>query len=157
MAVIEISRTVQYALVATLRLGERGLQGVTSCSELAEYGHMPERFLLQILRCLVTHNILTSSRGVHGGYALARPLSSISILELMEAVEGPMWRAPLKFPFLSGQTESALITALEDAGSAFRAGLSAMKLSALSLNPQGSVMNVRQVLDVRPPHHFPSN
>ena len=51
---------------------------------------MPERFLLQILRNLVTHGILRSTRGVDGGYSLVRPADEVSVLDVIEAIEGPM-------------------------------------------------------------------
>jgi hypothetical protein len=51
---------------------------------------MPERFLLQILRVLVTHGILRSTRGVDGGYALTKPADQISLLEVIEAIDGPL-------------------------------------------------------------------
>lgn len=54
---------------------------------------MPERFLLQILRSLVTHGILASTRGVDGGYALQREAADISLLDLIEAIDGPMTSA----------------------------------------------------------------
>jgi Rrf2 family protein len=59
------------------------------CSQLAKYGQMPERFLLQVLRNLVNHGILVSTRGVEGGYSLARSLDNISLLQILEATEGP--------------------------------------------------------------------
>ena len=49
---------------------------------------MPERFLLQILRNLVTANLLRSTRGVDGGYLLAVPARDISLLDIVEAIEG---------------------------------------------------------------------
>lgn len=51
---------------------------------------MPERFLLQILRHLVTHGILQSTRGVDGGYSLERSPQDISLLEVIEAIDGPL-------------------------------------------------------------------
>jgi Rrf2 family protein len=60
------------------------------CSKLAARGEMPERFLLQILRILVTHGILKSTRGVEGGYSLTRPADQISLLEIIEAIDGPL-------------------------------------------------------------------
>ena len=49
---------------------------------------MPERFLLQVLRSLVTHGILRSTRGVEGGYSLQKPPDELSLLEVIEAVDG---------------------------------------------------------------------
>jgi len=60
------------------------------CSRLAKVGEMPERFLLQVLRGLVNHGLLTSTRGVDGGYSLARPASEISLLQILEATDGPL-------------------------------------------------------------------
>jgi len=51
---------------------------------------MPERFLLQILRNLVAHGILSSTRGVDGGYTLDRAPEEISLLEIIEAIDGPI-------------------------------------------------------------------
>jgi len=51
---------------------------------------MPERFLLQILRHLVTNGILHSTRGVDGGYSLERSPQEISLLEVIEAIDGPL-------------------------------------------------------------------
>lgn len=87
---MKVSRTVAYALRATLQLAEFNAQGPIPCSRLAAEGGMPERFLLQILRSLVTHGILQSTRGVDGGYALMKPPEEISVLEIIEAIEGPL-------------------------------------------------------------------
>lgn len=55
---MKLSRTVAYAVRATLQLPQLEAQGPVPCSQLASEGKMPERFLLQILRNLVTHGIL---------------------------------------------------------------------------------------------------
>ena len=87
---MKISRTVAYAVQATLQLAQSGSEGPVPCSRLAADGHMPERFLLQVLRHLVTHGILHSTRGVEGGYRLERPPEQISLLSVIEAIEGPL-------------------------------------------------------------------
>src|SRR5213080_982049 len=86
---MKLSRTVSYAVRATLQLAQLSQQGPVPCSKLASDGKMPERFLLQILRNLVTHGILRSTRGVDGGYTLVRPADQISLLEVIEAIEDP--------------------------------------------------------------------
>jgi Rrf2 family protein len=87
---MKLSRTVAYAVRATLQLAQQPSETPIPCSKLASDGNMPERFLLQILRSLVTHGILRSTRGVDGGYALTRPPEEISLLDIIEAIEGPM-------------------------------------------------------------------
>ena len=88
---MKMSRTVAYALQATLQLAHLdGEPTPIPCSRLAAKGRMPERFLLQVLRNLVRHGILQSARGVDGGYSLGRSPADISLLDVIEAVDGPM-------------------------------------------------------------------
>ena len=111
---MKLSRTVAYALQATLQLAESNTTHPIPCSRLAANGAMPERFLLQILRSLVTHGILQSTRGVEGGYALVKPPDQISILEIIEAIEGPMGSS---FPAADGldvTSHAKLQSALEE-------------------------------------------
>ena len=60
---MKISRTIGYAVQAMVQLAETEDVGPVSCRRLAEAGGMPERFLLQILRSLVTSGLLRSTRG----------------------------------------------------------------------------------------------
>ena len=87
---MKLSCTVAYAVQASLHLAGESSSEPVPCSRLAAEGQMPERFLLQILRNLVAHGILTSTRGVDGGYSLDRPPSEVSLLEVIEAIDGPL-------------------------------------------------------------------
>jgi Rrf2 family protein len=87
---MKLSRTVAYALHATLQLAQAEGESPVPCSRLAAEGRMPERFLLQILRSLVTHGILGSTRGVDGGYRLTQTADRISLLDVIEAIDGPL-------------------------------------------------------------------
>jgi Rrf2 family protein len=87
---MKFTRTVAYAVQAVLSLAQASGDRPVSCSRLAAEGKMPERFLLQILRTLVTHGILLSTRGVEGGYRLGRSAAEISLLDIIEAIEGPI-------------------------------------------------------------------
>lgn len=101
---MEISRTTAYAIQATLQLGN-GSPGVpVSCSDLAEMGALPKRFLLQILRRLVTQGILRSTRGADGGYFLARTPEQITLRDILEAFEKPY---DAEVPALSGLSLAA--------------------------------------------------
>jgi Rrf2 family protein len=86
---MKLSRTVAYAVKAMVALASESRESPVCCKTLAESGDMPERFLLQILRTLVTHNLLHSVRGVYGGYCLARKPEEITLLEIVEAIDGP--------------------------------------------------------------------
>src|SRR5215471_15258008 len=111
---MKLSRTAGYALVATLQLAQSDPSVPIPCSRLAAQGRMPERFLLQILRSLVTHGILHSTRGVEGGYTLQRPAEDISLLDVIEAVDGPMKSAPPMFEGLQQKLVDQLASALDD-------------------------------------------
>jgi len=128
---MKLSRTVAYAVQATLQLAQSNSGSPVPCSLLASEGHMPERFLLQILRHLVTHGILHSTRGVDGGYSLDRKPEEISLLEVIEAIDGPLAAA---VPSINGDTqpgEARLREALEEVAVAMREKLGDIKLSDL--------------------------
>jgi len=59
-------------------------------SDIAEAQGIPPSFMAKILRSLVRARLLRSSRGVHGGFALARPGAKITLLDVVEAIEGPL-------------------------------------------------------------------
>ncbi len=92
---------------------------------------MPERFLLQILRNLVTHDVLDSTRGVDGGYRLRRPPSEISVLDVIEAIEGPLNPKLPSGDGLSDASRARMEIALTDLAAASRAQLDAVKIADL--------------------------
>ena len=87
---MQISRTVLYALQASVVLSKFGDSEPIPCKTLSQHGQMPERFLVQVLRCLVNHGVLHSIMGSGGGYILARPASEISLMQIVEAVDNPL-------------------------------------------------------------------
>ena len=56
---------------------------------IAEKTHVPLRFCLKILRKLVEDGLITSYKGAHGGYELARSPGDITLRQVIESVEGP--------------------------------------------------------------------
>jgi len=125
---MKLSRTVSYALQATMQLAEADSDSPVPCRQLASQGDMPERFLLQILRNLVTSGILKSTRGVEGGYSLTRPAEQISLLEVIEAIDGPL---ESNVELREGVSHDELQRALEEVAATSRRQLSAIKLSRL--------------------------
>ena len=129
---MKISRTVSYAVHALLQLADSDSQAPVPCRHLAAEGQMPERFLLQILRSLVTHGILQSTRGVEGGYSLERSPREVSLLEVIEAIDGPI---TAKLPGYGSADrsghEAKLCKALEHVTATSRQQLGAIKLSDL--------------------------
>jgi len=130
---MKLSRTVNYAVRATLQLAKNESSVPVPCSQLASEGKMPERFLLQILRNLVTHGILRSTRGVDGGYSLVRPPEQISLLEVIEAIEGPYDSETSlgQGEGISAEAQEKLKNALTQVTDTQRRQLEAIKLSQL--------------------------
>jgi Rrf2 family protein len=87
---MKLSQSSAYALFAIARLAAADPGGAISCAQLADSGRLPQRYLLQILRALARRGIVISTRGGNGGFSLARGADEISLLEIVEAVEGPI-------------------------------------------------------------------
>lgn len=97
---------------------------------------MPERFLLQILRDLTKRDILRSTRGGGGGFTLQRPLEEVSLLDVIEAVDGPLpagLPAKVSFPVDVGRR---LGQSLERITEQTRHELAAVKLSQFLPSPE---------------------
>ncbi len=88
--VLRISRKIDYGLRAMIYLSSIPSGTVVPFREIAHRMDVPEDFLAKILKTLVDQGLVKSSRGPHGGYALARAASEISFLDVIEAVEGPV-------------------------------------------------------------------
>jgi len=87
---LEITRQADYALravrdVARLPEGERLPTAV-----IAERQKIPLPFLAKIISQLAVKGILEATRGASGGVSLARPAASITLLEVIEAIDGPI-------------------------------------------------------------------
>jgi Rrf2 family protein len=88
--VLRISRKIDYGLRAMIYLASISQDAVVPFREIARQMDVPEDFLAKILKTLVDQGLVRSTRGPHGGYALALPPSSIAFLDVIEAVEGPV-------------------------------------------------------------------
>jgi Rrf2 family transcriptional regulator, cysteine metabolism repressor len=89
--VISITTKSPYALKALAELARSG-EGPVPIGELARRRDIPVQFLEQLFAVLRRAGVLRSQRGVKGGYALARPAHEISVLELVELLDGPVGR-----------------------------------------------------------------
>ncbi|MBN2217793.1 MAG: Rrf2 family transcriptional regulator [Pirellulales bacterium] len=129
---MKMSRTVAYAVQASIYLAQAQGEGPVPCSRLASEGKMPERFLLQILRHLVARGILASTRGVDGGYCLDRPADEVSLLEVIEAIDGPLITDLPLGDGLSGKSRQRLTEAIGQVTRQMREQLAAIKLAHLT-------------------------
>jgi len=88
--VLRISRKIDYAIRAMIHLATIPDGTVVPFREIGRKMGVPEDFLAKILKTLVDQGIVRSTRGPHGGYRLARPADSITVLQIIEAAEGPI-------------------------------------------------------------------
>ena len=85
---ISITTKSPYALQALAELGRLGSAGPVPIGELARRRGIPVQFLEQLFAVLRRAGILRSQRGVKGGYGFARDPSEITVLELVELLDG---------------------------------------------------------------------
>jgi DNA-binding IscR family transcriptional regulator len=88
---ISITTKSPYALQALAELGRSG-DGPIPIGELARRREIPVQFLEQLFATLRRAGLLKSQRGVKGGYTFARPPGEITVLEVVELLEGPVGR-----------------------------------------------------------------
>ncbi|MBI2297937.1 MAG: Rrf2 family transcriptional regulator [Armatimonadetes bacterium] len=84
------SRRFEYALLAVIDLAVEAREGRVQLHEIAGRHEIPEKYLEQLLRPLKAAGLVISARGSRGGYQLGRPAGDITVLEILEAVEGPL-------------------------------------------------------------------
>lgn len=77
-----------YGLRLLIDLADRGDSGLTDMAGIAGRQAIPEAYLAKLLAPLKTAGIVATFRGPTGGLALARPAQRISLLEIVEALEG---------------------------------------------------------------------
>ena len=106
---ISITTKSPYALRALVELHRRGDMGPVPIAELARLGDVPLQFLEQLFAVLRRAGLLRSQRGVKGGYSFARPASEITVLEVVELLDGPIGqRASGVFAEAAGAARSVL-------------------------------------------------
>jgi Rrf2 family cysteine metabolism transcriptional repressor len=84
---ISITSKSRYAVVALAELARSG-EGPVPIAQIAERRAMPVQFLEQLFSTLRRSGLLISQRGVKGGYRLARPPEEITVLEVVQALDG---------------------------------------------------------------------
>ncbi|MHC4573937.1 MAG: RrF2 family transcriptional regulator [Planctomycetota bacterium] len=87
---MKISRSTGYALLAAGYIAQHQKQGIILSQDISKKYNIPLEYLLKILQQLVKANLLRSKRGPRGGFSLAKPLKKITLLQVIEAVDGPM-------------------------------------------------------------------
>jgi len=126
---MRISAKAEYACLAVLALAhQKPDDPPIRIREISESHGIPERYLVQILLQLKGAGLVASTRGASGGYRLARPASTISLGEVLTAIDGPeaASRESLK------PAARVLATVWEDVRAAERAVLDSTSIAQLA-------------------------
>lgn len=87
---MQLNQATDYAFRVVLHLALLPHGAIVNGQTLAEKENVPQRFLLKIMRSLTAACIIKSYRGVDGGFALAKKAADITLLSVIEAIEGPV-------------------------------------------------------------------
>ncbi len=87
---MQITRQADYAVRAVLYLAKLGNSERAATSTVAQEQRIPPSFLAKIISQLSIAGLLHTSRGARGGVTLAREPKDISLLEVIEAIDGPI-------------------------------------------------------------------
>ena len=86
---LRLSKKADYALMAMKHLALKGGTSSTSAREIAEQYDIPIELMAKVLQRLVRLGLLVSTQGTRGGYMLGRPSTAISVVDVIEAIDGP--------------------------------------------------------------------
>jgi Rrf2 family transcriptional regulator, cysteine metabolism repressor len=87
---LSITTKSPYALKALTELGRQGGETPVPIGELAKRRGIPVQFLEQLFAALRRAGVLRSQRGVKGGYSFAKDPAEITVLEVVELLDGPL-------------------------------------------------------------------
>jgi Rrf2 family protein len=132
---MKLTRASSYALHAVAFMAAQKEDRPIASHLIAQARGIPERFLLKVLKPLVSAQVLYSIKGPNGGYRLARPANDITMLEVLEAVDGPIRG---QAPFSQKDPGSPLNRKLDNicnlAADQARKQLGRVRMSDLALN-----------------------
>ena len=91
---MKLSRSVGYGLVAVGQIAQSSTSDPVLAKTISKEHKIPLDYLLKILQQLVRAGILNGIRGPKGGFKLQRPANKITLLDVVEAVDGPFVTTP---------------------------------------------------------------
>jgi Rrf2 family protein len=87
---MKLTSAAQYAISALAYMAARKHDRPIPSHDMAHAQGIPAFFVLKVLKQLVSTGVLVSLKGPNGGYRLTRPADRITLLEIVEAVDGPI-------------------------------------------------------------------
>jgi FeS assembly SUF system regulator len=86
---LRMSKLTDYGTMVLAELAANG-DGLSTAGQVADATHLGQPTVSKLLKSLVHAGLVVSTRGVQGGYTLARPAATISAAEILDALEGPV-------------------------------------------------------------------
>jgi Rrf2 family protein len=86
----KLHRKVEYALIALKHISQASAGRVVSAAEIAQHYNAPAELMARVLQLLTRAGFLRSVAGASGGYQLARSVHEITLLDLLNTLEGPL-------------------------------------------------------------------
>ena len=108
---MKVSRASSYGIHALVYMATKKLNHPVASHHIARARGIPERFLVKVLKPLVSARVLQSVKGPNGGYRLAKDPTETTLLEILEAVDGPLGG---QASFSRDDTDRALNKCLDD-------------------------------------------
>lgn len=145
---MRLGEGVEWSLHCVTVLGLLPPDASLPAARLAEFHHVPPAYLAKSLQALSRHGLVTSVPGRRGGYRLARPAAAISLLDVVDAVEGsaPSFRCteirrrgPAAVPARQYSPTCAIAAAMWRADDAWRSELASTTVADLLERLAGTV------------------
>ncbi len=138
---MKLSEGVEWGLHCLLLLTQAPAGAAVSRRALAEHYDLPEAYLAKHLQALTAAGLLHATPGPRGGYRLARPAAEITVLDVLDAVEGPAspftcqeirQRGVMALPPEQCKRPCGVAAVMAEAQQAWRGSLRAVSLSELA-------------------------
>jgi len=88
---MELTKAGDYGVFGVIYLAKQPQGKIVSLSEVSKAENIPEKFLAKIFQSLTRSGLIRSHRGAGGGFSLARPANKITVKELLESIQGPIY------------------------------------------------------------------
>ncbi len=88
---MELTKAGDYGFLGILYLARQPEKKVVRLSEISESEDIPEKFLAKIFQSYTRSGLVRSHRGARGGFSMAKPAEKITVKDILESVQGPIY------------------------------------------------------------------
>lgn len=88
---MELTKAGDYGFLGILYLAKQPEKKVVRLSEISENENIPEKFLAKIFQSYTRSGLVKSHRGARGGFSMAKPADKITVKDILESVQGPIY------------------------------------------------------------------